>query len=304
MTAMAPTINFSPNIFGKLLRKQSIEKAVVVLRVVLWAVSGLCLCLLFFDIWSSHSSLNKSQIDLTNKVDSILAGTQAAKPSPKGADLKVVSNAQIFKLTMPAAAPSPGLPLKPPSPVQLGLIGTVVTVGETPYAIIEDQKKSTQDVFMVGDDVYGAGSLKTITPDKVEIDQDGQILTLVIDETAPKGGDLKGGIASMGGDEYAVDETELNSALENLNLLLTQARAVPYFKDGKSVGLRLFAIRPGSLYEKVGLVNGDILKTINNNDLGDFTQAIKLFEKLKEERSISLTLERDGKDRTFRYSIR
>ena len=40
-------------------------------------------------------------------------------------------------------------------------------------------------------------------------------------------------------------------------MLLTQARAVPYFKQGKSVGLRLFAIKAGSLFEKIGLKNGD-----------------------------------------------
>jgi general secretion pathway protein C len=68
--------------------------------------------------------------------------------------------------------------------------------------------------------------------------------------------------------------------------------------------LRLFAIKTGSLYEKVGLRNGDILKSINGNSLGDISQALKLFEKLKEERSITLLLERAKKEREFRYTIR
>jgi general secretion pathway protein C len=106
------------------------------------------------------------------------------------------------------------------------------------------------------------------------------------------------------GDEFVVEEAELDKGLENLPLLLTQARAVPYFKDGRSIGLRLFAIKTGSLYEKVGLKNGDILKTINGNNLGDISQALKLFEQLKQERSISLVLEREKQDREFKYTIR
>jgi general secretion pathway protein C len=101
-----------------------------------------------------------------------------------------------------------------------------------------------------------------------------------------------------------VEEAELDKGLENLPLLLTQARAVPYFKEGRSIGLRLFAIKNGSLYEKIGLKNGDILKSINGNSLGDISQALKLFEQLKQERSINLVLEREKQDREFKYTIR
>ena len=103
--------------------------------------------------------------------------------------------------------------------------------------------------------------------------------------------------------QFEVDESELNEALENIPLLMTQARAIPYFKDGKSIGLRLFAIKNGSLFEKIGLKNGDILKSINGNSLGDITQAVKLFEKLREERSIKVILERGRQDREFSYEI-
>ena len=58
------------------------------------------------------------------------------------------------------------------------------------------------------------------------------------------------------------------------------------------------------MYEKIGLKNGDILKTINGNSLGDISQAMKLFERLKEERSITLTLERSKQQKVYRYQIR
>jgi general secretion pathway protein C len=66
----------------------------------------------------------------------------------------------------------------------------------------------------------------------------------------------------------------------------------------------MFAIRSGSLFEKIGIRNGDILKGINGSSLGDLSQAMKLFERLKSERNLNLTLERDRQEREFRYSIR
>jgi general secretion pathway protein C len=156
-------------------------------------------------------------------------------------------------------------------------------------------------MFVLGDSIFEQATLKKIFLDRVEVERNGKIEILRLDEI---GGNAGAGIVSSGSDDFVIEEAELDKGLENLPLLLTQARAVPYFKDGRSIGLRLFAIKTGSLYEKVGLKNGDILKTINGNNLGDISQALKLFEQLKQERSINLTLERDKQEREFKYTIR
>ena len=162
----------------------------------------------------------------------------------------------------------------------------------------------TQEIFKIGESVFEQGTLKIIRVNSVDIDRNGEIETLVLDDSAAADGGGDGEVeAPDDAEEVIVDSTELDSALENLPLLLTQARAVPYFKQGKSVGLRLFAIKSGSLYEKIGLKNGDILKTINGENLGDFSQAMKLFEQLKQQRSLNLTLERNRADKAYHYSI-
>ncbi len=70
------------------------------------------------------------------------------------------------------------------------------------------------------------------------------------------------------------------------------------------MGLRLFAIKPDSLYTKIGLKNGDIMMSINGKSLADLSEAIKLFETLKEERSFTLALERNRETREFKYEVR
>ncbi|MCB0355071.1 MAG: hypothetical protein KDD64_16175, partial [Bdellovibrionales bacterium] len=200
----------------------------------------------------------------------------------------------------PKPTPSSKEEKTPITTLPLELIGTFVSDTARSYAIIENKKSSSQEIFTIGETVFEEAKLTRISNNQVEILRNGQKEILVIDETA-----AEGGATTAGADEvFELDEGELNQALDNLPLLLTQARAVPYFKDGKAIGLRLFAIKTGSLYEKIGLKNGDILKTINGKNLGDISEAMKLFENLRKERSLTLVLERNRKESTFAYSIR
>jgi type II secretion system protein C len=242
--------------------------------------------------------------ELEGRLGTILSvSTSNAQPTTEAErNWKIISDTKVFgTLGGPPAPAAPAAP--PPSPLSLTLIGTFVTDGQEPYAIIEDKKKQTQDMFLLGDSVFDQATLKKIYQDRVEIERLGKLEVLKLDEFGGPDASAAGGISSNG-DDFVVDEAELDKGLENLPLLLTQARAVPYFKDGRSIGLRLFAIKSGSLYEKIGLKNGDILKSINGNSLADITQALKLFEQLKQERSINLVLEREKQDREFKYTIR
>ena len=216
-------------------------------------------------------------------------------------DFRALANKNLFGELTTVAQPEPEVVVDK-NQLKLALIGTFITDGENPFAIIESKKNNEQDVFEKDELVFESAKLIEIATDYVKIDRNGQIETLRIEDEDTGGGEESGG-GTSDGETIQVDATELDSALSNLPVLLTQARAVPYFKDGASVGLRLFAIRPGSLFEKIGLKNGDILKSINGSSLADITQAIKLFEKLKEEKKIGLVLERNRQDQSVNYVI-
>lgn len=193
-------------------------------------------------------------------------------------------------------------PPKKVEPLNLALIGIFYNKAGGSSAIIEDKKKKVQDVFREGQSVFEIATVSAIRPGQVEVKYDGGTEVLMIEDLPSDS--TPAAATPSDAEEVIVQEDELNSALDNLPLLLTQARAVPYFKDGQAVGLRLFAIKSGSMFEKIGLKNGDILKNINGNNLGDFSQAMKLFEQLREERNLTLELERNRKPQTFFYKIR
>lgn len=301
---LAAKLNLDIRLLNRLVRKNTVRAAVQVVRVLLIVTM---LALIGILIREAVTGSMKSSSAITKLESDIKIASESGKPAdPKAAqqDYTLIVKQNVFGELGTKAAPAPTAAPKVVQQSAFGLVGTFITRGEPPYAIIEDKKKQLQDVFLINDMVFEEAKLVSIKSDRVEINRNGQIEVLKLDDTPDSGAPSKDGVSVSGTDEFVVDERELNQALENLPLLLTQARAVPYFKDGKSIGLRLFAIKTSSLFEKIGLRNGDILKSINGSSLGDLTQAIKLFETLKQEKSLNLILERDRVDKEFKYQIR
>lgn len=59
--------------------------------------------------------------------------------------------------------------------------------------------------------------------------------------------------------------------------LLSSARFVPAFADGKFVGVKVFAIKPGSVLDKAGFRNGDTVRQVGDTPAtaeGDFMRAL------------------------------
>ncbi len=289
-------------ILARLMRRQNIDLSVRIVKASSMVVVAVNLILLISlsarSFVSSHSLLGEIEGRISSTALNLEGNSRPIENGEK--NWRILSERNVFGALGRSAAPA--APTPPPTPLSLTLIGTFLTKGQEPYAIVEDKKKQTQDVFLIDNSLFGQATLKRIFEDRVEIEREGKIEVLRLDDFG--GGDAPAGGISSNGDDYVVDEAELDKGLENLPLLLTQARAVPYFKEGRSIGLRLFAIKSGSLYEKIGLKNGDILKSINGNSLGDISQAMKLFEQLKQERSINLVLEREKQNREFKYTIR
>ncbi len=230
-----------------------------------------------------NASSNEPSTPLENKVSlikkrNILAETTQAIKKPEAASKK--------------------------STLNLRLVGTTLAPGIVPIAIIEDSSSKKQDAFSVGEEVFSKATLKEVYVSKVTLERDGKLETLEVTDGEKSPGDPNQSNIRSDGGNFVIPEEEVTAALANLPVLLSQARAVPYFRNGQSVGMRLYAIKAGSLYEKIGLKNSDIIKQINNNAVNDPSKALKLFEDLKTQRSISVGVERNGQELQLNYQIR
>jgi general secretion pathway protein C len=111
-------------------------------------------------------------------------------------------------------------------------------------------------------------------------------------------------ILQVGPQSYELSRQDVSAMLANPSDILMQARVVPTFVDGQPRGFKLLSIRPGSLYARIGLQNGDTLRRINGLSLESADQGLAAYAQLREAPRIDLDVERNGQPLRYTYSIR
>jgi len=198
------------------------------------------------------------------------------------------------------------------------LIGTVVGVPVNSFAIIEDNQNRKQELYQIDDMVQDQARVVSISRCKVIVLRNGSEEILECPEPDAKtrkgsaparysGSTKKEGeyaVKKVSDSEFVVDEAEVENALGNINQLLTQIRVVPNFRDGKADGFKVFAIKPDSIFAKVGLKNGDVIRKVNDNDISSPEKAFQIFQQLRNEKNLSIEISRRGQTQSFNYEIR
>jgi general secretion pathway protein C len=195
---------------------------------------------------------------------------------------------------------------------------------EQSYATLINTESQHQGNFGVGDKVPGAtGAVKEIHYKYVDFENNNHIERIVLQgasappptpvaqvETKPEGdGDelqaaIDAGIKSTGENTYEIDRALVDKILANPMGVAKGARVVPAVQNGKPAGFKLYAIRPNSVYSKLGLTNGDTLSSINGFELTSADKALEVYTKLREATSLEVEIQRRGKPMTLKYTIR
>jgi general secretion pathway protein C len=115
--------------------------------------------------------------------------------------------------------------------------------------------------------------------------------------------DIAAKIHKVSETEFNVDRSVVDGILENQAQLMRSARIVPEQKDGKTVGIRLFGIRPDTLLGSLGLQNGDRLESINGFDVANPEKALEAFAHLRTASALQVHLNRRGKDTNLQINI-
>ncbi len=194
------------------------------------------------------------------------------------------------------------------------LIATVVAdLPEYSSALISVSggKDSHAQGFVIGDDVAGEGRITSI--DQKKVCTDGGACICMGNEgavakssgSAATGGDDASGITKLAENKYAIDQSTIDGAMGNLEMLASQVHASPHKgADGQIDGYRLSAIRKGSMFEKLGIKNGDVVKAVNGKPLTSTDGAMALYGSLSSEKNFSFDITRRSQDSTLEYEIR
>ena len=106
---------------------------------------------------------------------------------------------------------------------------------------------------------------------------------------------LEAEIVKKDNTHYTITRKGVDAALGNLVSLSRSMRIVPEVKNGKPSGLRVIAIKPGSLLARVGFHNGDLLQMVNGYDISSPEKALETYGKLRTTGQIHAALFREGK---------
>lgn len=187
--------------------------------------------------------------------------------------------------------------------------GTVAGEGKYGFAIIEEKGTRKQRLVKAGDVVYGAKVIR-IKRNAVDILVAERERTLKIVETteAPILPPPQGGTASIGPPpppgSVVIPRSEVQEAMEDMGSMLSQAQIRPYFNAGVPDGFIVTSIRPGSLYQKMGIANGDIIQEVNRRAIRTADDLSGLLNILKASNDLSLVVKRGGNPTTMNYQFR
>jgi general secretion pathway protein C len=191
------------------------------------------------------------------------------------------------------------------------LVGTVVGPKELSYGIFRDDL-GTQEVFKIGQQVFGLGSLFAVKRDRailrkgpgsIEVPLE-DIKVREITQHGAAGGRSSSSFARrVGNGTYVVDQASLQHAIANPGEIMTDARLRPVV-DGKESGYVLSEVKPGGIYDNLGLQNGDVLLRINDYDISNPERALQAFTALKGLDRVEVDLIRSGSKMTLTYQIK
>jgi general secretion pathway protein C len=242
----------------------------------------------------------------------------------------------------PAEAAAPSAPTDdnhpPATSLPLALVATVVASDpDASAATIINTSNSKSGSYGVGDEIPDAGELRRIKPQFVDFHNKGtnrvERVSLLgapppgsvasapmappvsappTPTPAPEGqspeGDLLAavdkGVRRVSDTSYDIDRALVDKILLDPSVVARQARIVPSIKDGKANGFKMYAIRPNSVFAKIGLQNGDTIQSINGFDMSSPDKALEVYTKVRSASNLSISILRRGQPVQMEYSIK
>lgn len=187
--------------------------------------------------------------------------------------------------------------------LSIDLRGTVAGEGKYGFAIIEEKGTKKQRLVKTGDVVAGARVVR-IKRNAIDLLVNDQERTLKIVDR-PEGPILPAQAASAAplppppAGAVVLSRSDVQEALEDMGSLLRQAQIRPYFNAGVPDGFLITNIRRGSIYQRVGIANGDIIQEVNNRKIQTADDMTGLLNMLKSSPDLSLTVRRRGSPQTL-----
>lgn len=199
----------------------------------------------------------------------------------------------------------------------LTLLGTVAALEpENAWAAVEDRDSKLTRTVRVDDELRPGATVLRIERRRIVLEENGSPRELLLAEDPAVVAVAKpSGRTPVPRPRRAPAPRQLPQAaappqpqtappldVRNPATLFAQARILPKYENGQMIGVQLNAIKPGSMFEQIGIKNGDVIKELNGIKIDSPEQSAKILLEFVDAKSFNVVVDRPEGMQTFTYT--
>jgi general secretion pathway protein C len=111
-------------------------------------------------------------------------------------------------------------------------------------------------------------------------------------------------IKKLGPGKFEASRAEVQQTMQNPAQFFSQMRALPHFVNGKTDGFSISEVASGSVFDQLGLQNGDLVTSIDGKPVTNPMQAMGLMQSMRTQSALDLTINRGGAPTSVHLDLR
>ena len=244
-----------------------------------------------------------------------IQGTSSEPRPPANVSRILENNLFMGPDTAPAPRTSPGPEISPVAAASaeqelgLRLVGTIAGGPITSRAVILDTATNTTRPYKIGD-VVASATVESIRSDVVVLRHKGRekVLSRHADTTATQSGSSKPNHAQdtprtrrdPSGEGTARPASAKLGYVEDI---FRKATIEPHIKNGQTQGLKITGLENTPLAGMFGLRNGDVVRTVNGQNLTSKQKAFQVLQKARTQPQIRIELLRKDQVKELAFDL-
>ncbi len=201
-------------------------------------------------------------------------------------------------------------PQAPPLSSLVELRGTVAGEGKYGFAVFSEKGKPKQVLVKVGGQIAGAQLLRVLRDQVVfrYLDKEETLKRSTAPQSSLAGSSSAPAPPSSGPPSgpgpYTISRSEIGTSMKDMGQMLSQAQIRPYFAGGVQEGFMVSQIRPGSIFQRLGLRDGDIIQGFDSRKVQSADDFMALHNAFQSATNMNLSIKRAGKVENLQYQFR
>ncbi|MBW2370893.1 MAG: hypothetical protein JRF70_00005 [Deltaproteobacteria bacterium] len=307
-------------------------------RIAIWSANS---CLFVLCCWLVAASLNQvAAAKLTPAAAdvSLRASAEPVVSQRSFADRQVILDRKLFDVStlVPTAPPTDEQEELEATRLPLRLLGTAASSRpELSWAAVEDQDQRKEVVVKVGDALAGQAKVVGIERRRIILDNRGQREELALEEDTGEAPTRRSArarslrrpnrpsrsaarparpannpagearVRRLAENRFQVNRKDvIELAGRNPAEIFSSARILPKYEGGQMVGIQLNNVKEGSLFQEIGIQDGDTITQFNGIQIDSPQGSAEVLRELTQAERFEVTVtSADGKPRTLTYEV-